>query len=833
MRHARPVPEPLSLPVRPAPPDPPPFPVVGALAPLAVAAVLLAVLREPTVLLLAALTPVVAVAGVLDGRRQVRRRARRDEARHAAVLDALARAAESRQAHLEGAERRAAPGPEAFDGRIRPGEGLVIGVEDRPIEPLVAGAPAGERERELVASSAVLRRVPLVLPPAATVGAVGPSLLVEAFGRAVRVAAATVAAPGDPLHAGSALSGADLEVRLEGPRTAVVLRGPAALRGRRFQPALLTSRAAARPRPPDVPGIAELAAVPSAAVGLRARFALADGEPLDLDLVADGPHAIVAGTTGSGKSALLVGWVLALTAAHPPDRLVLLLVDHKGGAAFDPVAGLPHVAGVVTDLDAAGTDRAARALQAELRRRERVLRDAGAGDVAGTTEPRLVVIVDEFRALLEARPALAAVFTDVAARGRSLGVHLVLCTQRPAGSIRDELATNCGLRIALRVLDAADSTAVVGTPAAAALPRDRPGAAVLAVAGERPRPITVARIAPDDVLAALAHARPGRPARRPWLDPLPERLPVDTLSLSADGLVLGLVDVPEEQAQPPLVWRPSGGLLLAGDAGSGRTTAAVLVGGLLGGVDPGGDPALAWDAAHDDAVPLVIDELEALLDRLGPSAASAFVERLAQRLRRPGTAPLVLATRGPSAWAGLPLRQLAGLCSARILLSLDLDDHLALGGERSAHRRDARPGAAVWQGRAAQLALPSWLRAPAVAPDPPAFRPDGTAVALVTVRPGQRLAQLAESGVPAGAPDRAGDEVLLVGSPVEWQAHWARFTRIAATGTVLVDGVPPAELRALLGSASVLPPVSGPDDVLAIRPGGVPPSRMRLVTRPA
>ncbi|HET6825566.1 MAG TPA: FtsK/SpoIIIE domain-containing protein [Amnibacterium sp.] len=825
------MPEPLTLPARPAPPEPPPFPLIGALAPLAVAAVLFAVLREPTVLLLAVLTPVIAVAGVLDGRRQAGRRARRDEARHAAALDALERAVEARRAQLEGAERRAAPGPEAFDGGIRPGEGLVLGTEDRAIEPLVSGAPATPRERELVAASAVLRRVPLVLPAASTVCAAGPALLVEAFGRAVRVAGAAVAAPGDPWRTGS--GGTDLEVRLDGPLTAVVVRGPATLRGRRFRPALLTGRAAdaARPRSPDIPGIAELAGAPAAAVGLRARFALADGEPLDLDLVTDGPHAIVAGTTGSGKSALLVGWVLALAAAHPPDRLVLLLVDHKGGAAFDPVARLPHVAGVVTDLDPAGTERAVLALQAELRRREQVLRDAGVGDVAATPEPRLVVVVDEFRALLEARPALAAVFTDVAARGRSLGVHLVLCTQRPAGSIRDELATNCGLRIALRVLDAADSTAVVGTPAAAALPRDRPGAAVLAVAGERPRPIAVARVDPDGVAVALAHARPGRAAPRPWLDPLPERLPVDALPLSAEGLVLGLVDAPEEQAQPPLVWRPSGGLLLAGDTGSGRTTAVVLVAGLLAGVDPAGDPVAAWDAAHDDGLPLVLDDLEALLDRLGPTAAVAFVERLAQRLRRPAAAPLVLATRGPSAWAGLPLRQLAGLCSARILLSLDLDDHLALGGERSAHRRGARPGAAVWQGRAAHLALPSWPRTPTAAPEPPTFLPDGSPAALVTVRPGQRLAQLAEAGVAAGPVGaRADDEVLLVGSVAEWQAQWARFTRIAASGVVLVDGVPPAELRALTGAPAVLPPVGGPDDVLAIRPGGAP-SRTRLIRR--
>ncbi len=814
----------LTLPVRPEPPEPPPFPLVGALAPLAVAAVLFAVIREPSVLLLAVLTPVVAVAGVLDGRRQVRRRARRDAARHAAALDAVARAADARRLALEGAERRAAPGPEAFDGLRRPGEGLVLGTEDRAIEPLVGGAPADEEERALVASSAVLRRVPFVVPPGTTLAASGPPVIAASFLRAVRVAAEAVAAT-DPVRDGPA---ADVEVRLDGPTAAVVLRGPAGLRGRRFRPSLVTaaSAAAALPRAEDVPSIAALTSDPAPDVGLAARFALEHGRPVQVDLVADGPHAIVAGTTGSGKSALLTAWVLALAAAHPPDRLVLLLVDQKGGAAFDPVAQLPHVAGIVTDLDGAGTERAVLSLAAELRRREQVLRDAAVADIAGTGEPRLVVVVDEFRALLEARPALAAVFTDVAARGRSLGVHLVLCTQRPAGSIRDELATNCGLRIALRVLDAADSVAVVGTAAAAALPRE-PGAAVLAVAGARPRPITVARVDPDAIAAAQEHARPGRAMRRPWLDPLPDRLPLEGLGAVPGRLVLGLVDAPDEQAQPPLAWRPSGGLLVAGRPGSGRSTALVLIAGLLGAVDPAGEAATAWDAVHDDDVPVVLDDLEALLDGFGAAPAAALLERLAQRLRRPGAAPVVLAVRGPSAWGGLPLRPVTGLCTERLLLALDLDDHLALGGERTTAGLAATPGAVVWRGRLGRIALPPWPRKPALAPSAAPLVPGAAPIALVSSRPAARLAQLQDAGVAAAGVDGQGD--VLVGSPAEWQARWAVFGRLAAEAPVLVDAVPAGDLRALTGSAAILPPVTGPDDVVAVRAGEAP-ARVRLVS---
>ncbi len=492
----------------------------------------------------------------------------------------------------------------------------------------------------------MLRRVPFVVPPGTTLAVTGSPVIAASFLRAVRVAAEAVAAA-DPVRSGPA---AEVEVRLDAPAAAVVLRGPAALRGRRFRPSLVTAASAAAllPRAEDVPSIAALTAEPAPDVGLTARFALEHGRPVQVDLVADGPHAIVAGTTGSGKSALLTAWVLALAAAHPPERLVLLLVDHKGGAAFDPVAHLPQVAGIVTDLDGAGTDRAVQSLAAELRRREQVLRDAAVADIAGTAEPRLVVVVDEFRALLEARPALAAVFTDVAARGRSLGVHLVLCTQRPAGSIRDELADE--LRAAHRAARARRRRQ---------RRRRRHSGGRRAAEGARRRGAgRRGSASPAD------HGRPGRPRRdrrspRSTHGPaVPPAARGSTRSRTGcpsrrsprvpGRLVLGLVDAPDEQAQPPLAWRPSGGLLVAGRPGSGRTTALVLAAGLLGAVDPAGDAAAAWDAVHDDDVPVVLDDLEALLDGLGAAPAAALLERLAQRLRRPGAAPVVLAVRGPA-----------------------------------------------------------------------------------------------------------------------------------------------------------------------------------------
>ncbi len=100
--------------------------------------------------------------------------------------------------------------------------------------------------------------------------------------------------------------------------------------------------------------------------------------PVWLDLVAQGPHALIAGTTGSGKSELLVAWVVALAALNPPSRLSFLLVDFKGGAAFAPLADLPHVVGILSDLDGRLAARAVESLRAELRRRERLLADRAA-----------------------------------------------------------------------------------------------------------------------------------------------------------------------------------------------------------------------------------------------------------------------------------------------------------------------------------------------------------------------------------------------------------------------------------------------------------------------
>ena len=345
---------------------------------------------------------------------------------------------------------------------------------------------------------------------------------------------------------------------------------------------------------------------PRTAIGMSA-----DGI-VEIDLVGDGPHALLAGTTGAGKSELLRTLVVGLAAGSSPDDVTFVLIDYKGGSTFDACAELPHTVGVVTDLDDRLAERALVSLEAEIRRRERLLRRVGADDVdsyrmARRDEPvlpRLVVVIDEFAAMAADLPGFLPALVGVAQRGRSLGIHLVLATQRPAGVVSDEIRANTNLRIALRLQDRADAVDIVGVADPASFARGRPGRAMLRLgAGEtvvfqaahssgehRPRgdgvlrlraagELDVARSGGGDAtelavvtrsIRAAASLCDVRPPFRPWLEPLPTLLPVACLD---DGAV-GLVDDPAAQRQAPVRWiRVDGNLALIGALGSGTTTA--------------------------------------------------------------------------------------------------------------------------------------------------------------------------------------------------------------------------------------------------------------------
>ena len=236
---------------------------------------------------------------------------------------------------------------------------------------------------------------------------------------------------------------------------------------------ILTGPAAPGGGPPGRPGT------------LRAIVGSAGDGPLALDLRLHGPHALVGGTTGSGKSELLQTWILAMASAHSPQRVTFLLVDYKGGSAFRECVHLPHTVGLVTDLSPHLVRRALRSLGAELTYREHLFAAKHVKDLQELertgdpeTPPSLVIVVDEFAALVHEVPEFVDGVVNVAQRGRSLGLHLVLATQRPAGVIKDNLRANTNLRLALRMADESDSDDVLGSAVAAHFDPALPGRTV-------------------------------------------------------------------------------------------------------------------------------------------------------------------------------------------------------------------------------------------------------------------------------------------------------------------------------------------------------------------
>jgi S-DNA-T family DNA segregation ATPase FtsK/SpoIIIE len=216
----------------------------------------------------------------------------------------------------------------------------------------------------------------------------------------------------------------------------------------------------------------------------------ADGHPVELDLKESaqdgmGPHGLLIGATGSGKSELLRTLVLGLAATHDSETLNVVLIDFKGGATFASMDRLPHTAAMITNLEAELplVDRMNDALEGELNRRQELLRRAGnfaslrdyerarAGGAALAPLPILLVVCDEFSELLQRKPEFIDLFVQIGRVGRSLGVHLLLASQRlEEGRLRG-LDTHLSYRIGLRTFSAMESRSVLGVPDAYELPR--------------------------------------------------------------------------------------------------------------------------------------------------------------------------------------------------------------------------------------------------------------------------------------------------------------------------------------------------------------------------
>ncbi|WP_461711832.1 FtsK/SpoIIIE domain-containing protein [Streptomyces sp. DSM 41013] len=372
--------------------------------------------------------------------------------------------------------------------------------------------------------------------------------------------------------------------------------------------------------------------------------------PFGIDMRKDGPHGLIAGTTGSGKSELLQTIVAALAVANTPENMTFVLVDYKGGSAFKDCVKLPHTVGMVTDLDAHLVERALESLGAELKRREHILAAADAKDIEDYQDlvrrdpshapvPRLLIVIDEFASMVRDLPDFVTGLVNIAQRGRSLGIHLLLATQRPSGVVSPEIRANTNLRIALRVTDGGESSDVIDSPEAGHISKNTPGRAYVRlghsslvpfqsgrVGGRRPGAADPAALAPwvgplgweelgraaltkpktesreDDEITDLkvlvdavrdANRSMGIPAQHsPWLPALDEKLLLDEIDVpalagAAPGKLppapYGIEDLPSDQARRPVVvdFASFGHLMIGGAPRSGRSQVLRTIAGSL------------------------------------------------------------------------------------------------------------------------------------------------------------------------------------------------------------------------------------------------------------
>ncbi|MER8184879.1 type VII secretion protein EccCa [Kitasatospora sp. NPDC094015] len=352
----------------------------------------------------------------------------------------------------------------------------------------------------------------------------------------------------------------------------------------------------------------------------------ADGSPVDLDIKESaqggmGPHGMLIGATGSGKSELLRTLVLALALTHSSETLNFVLVDFKGGATFLGLDQLPHTSAVITNLadEASLVDRMRDALHGEMMRRQELLRSAGnytslldyegarAAGVQLDPMPTLFVVVDEFSELLAAHRDFMELFIMIGRLGRSLGVHLLLASQRLDEGRMHALESHLSYRIGLRTFSAMESRGVLGVPDAYQLP-SQPGNGILRsdistltrfkaayVSGpyrhKRSSPAQQAVVAGQIVAYGTEYVAPRQlpaPAQEP--EEQPEEESTGTLlELAAELLVdagppayrvwLPPLDVPPtlDELLPPLAPHPVYGLTTDGWAGRGRLSVPVGV----------------------------------------------------------------------------------------------------------------------------------------------------------------------------------------------------------------------------------------------------------------
>jgi S-DNA-T family DNA segregation ATPase FtsK/SpoIIIE len=525
-----------------------------------------------------------------------------------------------------------------------------------------------------------------------------------------------------------------------------------------------------------------------------------------IDLVAQGPHTLVWGKTGSGKSVLLQRLVSSLCVRYSPDQFALVGIDFKGGATLAPLTARPHSAGLLTDLTPARTARVTASLRAEIVRREQLFADYRVAcwqDLPGdVTCPRVLIVVDEAGVVAHDAPELMGVLSDIASRGRSLGLHLVVSTQRPQHLPRNIIA-NCALRLCLGVTDADEASHYapdIPRHLLAALRHSPPG--TVAIPG---RDGTYALETVDTSLPDVAWA--GYNQRPLWCEELPEKVTVQELAQAekfpAGGYLVGLADYPERQTQKPWLYHPGthGPLVLVGESGSGHTSslshlAKAKENGTLQVVWGSRVPSvLAWqlmarrDASHHSTPELfLVDRVDRILQGVSPEGQAWIldaVETCAVQLSERGDGSGAVVTTAPgNSVSGALARWNATTCLFR---HRDATSWAVAGGAPSLHDCAAPPGRAVVNGVALQ-----WCH-PGDTPLPPA--------------PDIQLAKPPDGALHITAMHREGLGGASL-SPSDAESRWQEIKHATTQGPGVVwSDIPPQQMRQWCAPGHTTPPV--------------------------
>ena len=498
-----------------------------------------------------------------------------------------------------------------------------------------------------------------------------------------------------------------------------------------------------------------------------------------INLVVEGPHAVVWGATGSGKSVTVSALIHSMAAHYSPRDLVVVLIDFKGGAGLATLAGLPHTVGVVTDLDQSRVDRALAGIHAEMLKREQLLATHGVTECAQLPPececPRLVIVIDEAAWLLTTFPSFGQALSDVLARGRSLGIHVIMSTQRITGVLTPAMMANISLRICARVSDASECASWMPELSPEQQTRSRhlePGSIFISGATRPVREYRVDAVTPRDYSAI-----PSSPWRV-WAEALPERV-------AADSACWALADDPERQRHRSLGFDQlqHGSVLILGDPRCGKTTAAhTIASGFSTALLAPSDPFRVWQcltSANAQSL-VVLDDFDSCLNASGHEGAALLVECVETFAGR-----LVMTSSGSTRHA----RALSRLAEHLVVMSLAKPD-VAVAWDGGGV---LPPGRARWGD--SQIQIASDARAPRRWAPPES-----------TPAPAPPLVLTRDESVWEGS------ETKFVGTPETWAMKGLEIASVLARHRVIITELSPGEIRYATAGRIVLPPLPIPPD---------------------